>query len=787
MNRREFCTVVVATGSGLVPPGSVPLRPKGEPGVTPANAPFATEREMAELHEWVAAKLEGVQQAKRREPGLVVLEAHVPVQQNAHDGGPLRIRGREYRRGIYCQIPTKILVRLPGVGAKTFTAVVGLNSYHLGSDTFSVSAAGRKVFSVEVARQGQPGVPISADLGGAQEFVIEASPGPAFGAVGNEACWADAKVLLVDGGEIWVGDLPIEGKPNPYTTDLPFSFTYGGQSSRDLLSSWQVTRTGRELDQQRTQHEIKYSDPASGLVLSCTAVEYHDYPTVEWTLYFKNTGAGPTPIVENIQALDTRLERSPQGEFVLHHNAGSPNGATDYQPFETVLPPKQEMRIATSGGRSTDANLPCFNLAWPNQGVIAVIGWPGQWAAHFGRDQANGLTIRAGQELTHFKLEPGEEVRSPLVVLQFWQGDWLRGQNIWRRWMIAHNTPRPGGKLPGPGMAGCLWFQFNGGDNEQGKEVLATAHDDMLFLSRYLDQGFKLDYWWIDAGWYVNRGSWSQTGTWEVDTFRYPGGLRPIFDYAHSRGLKSILWFEPERVTRGSWLYEKHPEWLLSLEKKDWRLLNLGNSEAWQWLVDHIDKLITEQGIDVYRNDFNMAPLEYWRAHDGEERQGITEIRYVTGFLDFWDELRRRHPNLLIDTCSSGARRSDIETLRRSVPFWRSDYVLDPASQQGQTYGTAFWFTLFGNGVRTTDPYTFYSVAACPIINCNWDVRKHLDFGLLRRLTERWRDLSPYYLGDYYPLTPYSLEPDAWIAWQFDCPEAGKGIVQAFRHQDRLF
>jgi len=260
-----------------------------------------------------------------------------------------------------------------------------------------------------------------------------------------------------------------------------------------------------------------------------------------------------------------------------------------------------------------------------------------------------------------------------------------------------------------------------------------------------------------------------------------------MFAYAHTKGLKSILWFEPERVTRGSWLYEKHPEWLLSLEKKDWRLLNLGNPEAWKWLVDHVDKLITKQGIDVYRNDFNMAPLEYWRAHDGEDRQGITEIRYVTGFLAFWDELRRRHPNLLIDTCSSGARRRDIETLRRSVPFWRSDYVLDPASQQGQTYGMAFWFTLFGNGVRTTDPYTFSSVAACPIINCNWDVRKNLDFALLRRLTEQWRKISSYYLGDYYPLTPYSLEPDAWIAWQFDSPETGEGMVQAFRRQENSF
>ena len=39
----------------------------------------------------------------------------------------------------------------------------------------------------------------------------------------------------------------------------------------------------------------------------------------------------------------------------------------------------------------------------------------------------------------------------------------------------------------------------------------------------------------------------------------------------------------------------------------------------------------------------------------------------------------------------------------------------------------------------------------------------------------------PYMLGDYYPLTPYSLQLDHWIAWQFNRPETGDGVVQAFR------
>ncbi|MDO8301693.1 MAG: GH36 C-terminal domain-containing protein, partial [Sedimentisphaerales bacterium] len=44
------------------------------------------------------------------------------------------------------------------------------------------------------------------------------------------------------------------------------------------------------------------------------------------------------------------------------------------------------------------------------------------------------------------------------------------------------------------------------------------------------------------------------------------------------------------------------------------------------------------------------------------------------------------------------------------------------------------------------------------------------------------RQIAPSMLfGDYYPLTPYSLQPDQWIAWQFHRSELGVGVVQAFR------
>jgi alpha-galactosidase len=766
--------------------------------------------------------------------------------------------------------------------------------------------------------------------------------------------------------------------------DLPISFVYDGKPSAELLPGWPLKRQSRKLDPQQTEHALAWTDAKTGLSVRCVAIQYHDFPTVEWTLYFKNSGAADTPILEKVQALDAAWQRGPEGEFLLHHNVGSPANKSDYRPLETTLGRGATKRIAGAGGRPTNSDWSYFNLQWGSEGVILVVGWPGQWAADFVRDADKGLRIRAGQESTHFKLLPGEEVRTPRMVVQFWKGDYLRSQNVWRRWMMAHNMPKPGGRLPPP--------QFVASSSRAYEEMIkANTENQVMHIDRYLEEGLKLDYWWMDAGWYVQQHGWPQVGTWEVDPKRFPRGLRPISDHAHSKGVKILVWFEPERVTPGTWLYEKHQEWLLrasgpsnpleglcgwssselnrgepsvtcnptplvrstagirwdpgrlsfhpgakgeysvvrftaaesgehsvratflAIDQKTttdvhvlhggrplfdglinlggqgrqtaydgkvtttkgdtldfvvgwgngnyicdstglevriqapsgktldaakefdaqrnphgpWsygylkpgrtpdsrsfhaydrpgkpgdegtRLLNLGNPQARQWLTDHVDRLLTEQGIDLYRQDFNMDPLAFWRANDPADRQGITEIKHVTGYLAYWDELRRRHPDMLIDSCASGGRRNDLETMRRAVPLWRSDYAYEPIGHQCMTYGISPWLPYhgtgtvasaaapyYGGGRTAVEPYAFWSNTT-PSLGCGIDVRvREIDYDALRRLYAQWRRLSQFYYGDFYPLTPYSQDNNAWIAWQFDCPERGEGAVQAFRRKD---
>lgn len=720
------------------------------------------------------------------EAGLMVWTNYGPVLCNTVNDRPLQIGEQTFEHGIYCHAPSKIQVFLPGPGRSlsSATGILSNSDSQGGSVIFSVTVAERDVHTSPVQRRGESAIPLSVDLGGAREFLL--SVGCAGdGISSDQAVWANAEVTLADGRALRLGDLALHDALSRSRSDAtpPFSFYYGGRPSDEILPTWKLQEQRDKSKSDRTTLVQTFTDPKTGLIVRCTIVEYAAFPTVEWTLSFKNSGDRATPILAGILPLDTRLERGEEGEFLLHHFIGSPCAPNDYEPLETTLGPGAGKRITTQGGRPTNSDLPYFNIETGSDcGVIAVIGWAGQWAAHFARDEGRGLRIAGGQEATWFRLRPGEEVRSPLVVLQFYRGDWIRGQNVWRSWMLEHNVPRRDGRILQPFIFVCNGNYYPG--------LMTDAATELQFLRGYLEEDIHPDYWNQDAGWYpCEPEGWPRTGTWEVDRKRWPNGIREVSDWLRSRGVKTITWFEPERVYRGTWLAENHPEWIYG--GRNGGLLKLGEPECRRWVTDRVDRLLTEEGIDFYRQDFNIDPLFYWRGNDAEDRQGITEIRHIEGYLAYWDELVRRHPNLLIDSCASGGRRNDLETLRRAVPILRSDYVgdfsrpdFDPLCEQNHVYGITFWMPYHGSGFLTIDPYAVRSLMG-PIVGIGVDTRrKDLDYALLRKLCRQLRQVSPCYLGDYYPLTPYRKTADVWAAWQFDRPDTGEGLVQAFRRKD---
>ncbi|MDR3109015.1 MAG: NPCBM/NEW2 domain-containing protein [Planctomycetaceae bacterium] len=718
--------------------------------------------------------------------GLTVLANHDPVRKNRRGETPLNISGTVFSRGLYVHANSHVRIVLPQP-AKKLTATLGIDSNPQtsggrGSVIFIIKTDDKEVFRSERLTEGMKPVSLQIDIGGVREFdliVNDAGDGISC----DQSDWADVKVELADGTTLFLDELPFQNTVQD--TGLPFSFQYGDINSVEFLKQCRFTKTVQKPDATKTQYTLVWFDDKTKLETRMVGVQYHDFPVVEWTLYFKNTGTQNTPILANINAADLTLPQDGQTESVLHHHIGSPCTSQDYRPLETRLRPGERQRFSGTDGRPSDQHFPYFSLANGTSskegGTIAVVGWSGQWEAVFSNineeNRKGRIHFRAGQEQVHTTLFPGEEIRSPMIALLFWNGERLRSQNVWRRWFIAHNAPKIDGKIPKYhwtiNTSPYYWEMVN-----------ADTQKQIMFIDGLLERGLFIDYWWMDAGWYVNDGSWGNTGTWEVDQKRFPGGLRPISDHANAKGVKTLVWFEPERVTAGTWLTQQHPDWVLG--GKEGGLLNLGHPDAQKWLVEHIDGLIRSEGIGLYRQDFNIAPLGFWRRNDAPDRQGITENKHVCGYLAFWDELRRRHPNMSIDSCASGGRRNDLETLRRAIILHRSDNY-ETTGNQGQSFGLASWTPLFGIGAGGSDQYHFRSMTT-PFQNSSFDVRdEQFDFAIARKYQADWKRLCQYYAADYYPLTPYSTDEQSWVAWQYNSYDGSSGIVQIFKRPESIY
>ena len=120
----------------------------------------------------------------------------------------------------------------------------------------------------------------------------------------------------------------------------------------------------------------------------------------------------------------------------------------------SVLLPKSTHTFGGHGGRSCDYDLPFMNLQQGSGGVAMAIGWTGQWQARFQRDQKSKLQAKVGLECLQAHLLPGESIRTPRVLLVFWDGeDMLRGHNLFRQALLAHYSPRIKGELVRPPIA----------------------------------------------------------------------------------------------------------------------------------------------------------------------------------------------------------------------------------------------------------------------------------------------------------------------------------------------
>jgi len=142
---------------------------------------------------------------------------------------------------------------------------------------------------------------------------------------------------------------------------VPVAFTFDGQRIRGIPRDWNPTAAGAASMRIWSRRSSRGRETRSGLRLRVECVAYADYPVVEWTAWFTNEGAQPTPILADILGLDATFA----GETpILWHSNGDFCSAAGYAFQETPLRAGEPLRVAPDGGRPCDHAFPYFRVAF---------------------------------------------------------------------------------------------------------------------------------------------------------------------------------------------------------------------------------------------------------------------------------------------------------------------------------------------------------------------------------------------------------------------------------------
>ena len=685
-----------------------------------------------------------------------------------------------------------------------FSAWVGVDNNErtqggLGSVVFSISAKGEELYRSGVLRGGQEPQRIDLDTKVARLTVVgeladNAHRKPSFsrlidlnvgdggdGISCDHADWADATITTQGGKTMRLDEIQLGIIPT-LASRYPFSFVYDGKHSDDLLCHWRQERHSEELDADRKKITTIWTDPNTGLRIHWEVMRFSDFPALEWLLYFENTGAEDTPIIQDIQSLDL-IFQSPISDDIpyrLHKTNGAPSNPSDFEVSAAVINGENAETMGGGEGRSSNKDFPFFKIDTGQGAIIIAVGWSGQWRANVECVDGKQLHLTAGLEKTHFRLHPGERVRSPRLLVLNWEGDTLESNAQFRQLIYKHYVAVRNGKKPLPTLY-CNTCFTRGGHwlNE------CNAENQISLINAYGPLG--LEALLTDAGWF--EGGWPKgAGNWTPRQDAYPEGMGPVAAAAKSQGMVYGLWFEMERVVAGTWVCENHPEWLLasSNEPQNTYLLNLGLPEVQEYMFGVVKGFMELPGFRVYRQDFNMNPLPYWRHSDEPDRQGITEIKYIEGLYAYWDRIAAAWPDSLRIECASGGRRIDLETVKRMHIHQKSDYWFDNEVDQASIWGLSQYLpnNVFMAPINRMDDYSFHSALATSLC-MGWIAdAPDFDFSRGKRLLERYREIRHLLIGAWYPLLPYSRSFTDWMDSQYHRPDLDEGMVLVFRHPD---
>ena len=192
-----------------------------------------------------------------------------------------------------------------------------------------------------------------------------------------------------------------------------------------------------------------------------------------------------------------------------------------------------------------------------------------------------------------------------------------------------------------------------------------TEEKEKMIIDRAAALG--CEYYCMDAGWYDSGMWWDRVGEWKESPERFPGGLKSVYDYARSKGLRMGMWLEIESMGVACELANRLPDdWFVCTHGKrrvenQRYLLDFRNPEVRKYCDGVVDRLIADYGCAFFKIDYNVTTG--LGSDLNCDSRGDAMLEHCRSVYDWIRGVYQRHPDLIIENCCSGAQRMDYGML----------------------------------------------------------------------------------------------------------------------------
>lgn len=311
------------------------------------------------------------------------------------------------------------------------------------------------------------------------------------------------------------------------------------------------------------------------------------------------------------------------------------------------------------------------HLGWSGNSVMAAEKLP------YSEPQISGAELLYGGEVS---LEPGDTYATPWLYGSYGNGLNEASKRFHQFVRAAHPQFA---KVQRPVLLNtweAVYF-------DHSYETLAALADKAALAG--------VERFVVDDGWFMHRRSDNAgLGDWSVDPAVWPEGersLAALAEHVHEKGMQFGLWFEPEMINPDSDTARAHPDWILHasveeqgsavsrlpMQGRNQQVIDLTNPAAYEHVFSAMDALVSELHIDYIKWDHNKLVTEPISPYSG--RPAVHE--QTRAVYSIFQGLKKNHPGLEIESCSSGGGRIDLGMLRFADRVWVSDCV-DPVERE---------------------------------------------------------------------------------------------------------